>query len=385
MLFKNIKLLIKKDPFLAFIFLITQIIAVVILLFGYGMFMNVQYELNNTLDESKSYDFFSKEYAGKSFVHAQEVKEAFPEFLKGYDELIDTVIVFGTALTDKGKKGVRNDFSLVNNNGTLEYGIGKIDIESIKPYVNGEWFTSKDYNEGTHQVIIPYVLRSVSEDKIVINDEEFNVRTYEEDEVSEMEPWAGMASTIIMPLEAMPDEMNIDSISINFKNPISLKVYNELCDKFGELYDGKLEKPEYVKIDIKDTDSLKSMQYSSIGIAIMAAITVCLIIRYIIRKRTRMSAIYRIIGETNTRLIMSYFLEILINLVISIIIGMELFFGVIKKLMLKNYQWLNVIFEDYSYVKFLVIYGAILIISSLIVVIWNCRKSPYELLVLSEE
>ena len=95
-------------------------------------------------------------------------------------------------------------------------------------------------------------------------------------------------------------------------------------------------------------------------------------------KRSKMTAIYRILGKTQIGVTITYFIELVIYVAGSIGLGILIFMKILKGILLKYYDYFEIIFEDDSYMRYIQIYSGIILLSSLFVVVISNMKSPYE-------
>lgn len=378
MLLKNMKLFLKETPFLSFMFFLTQTIAVVIMMVAYGMYMNINYDLEKSVDDKKTYSFATTGWPGNTKMPTSYLLDNCPEMFEEYADVISSVGVRVFIRTELGICECRSDFSLVNENGKLVYGMGEIDERYYKPYVAGAWFTSDDYNDAVKEVIIPYKLRELGEEQLNLYGENYIIKTYEEEKPKEDGPLCGMMNTMFIPLEAIPQDAKVVDITLFLNRPISMGEYRVICESFQRNFGEFIKIPRYNRIEIKDTNAFKSMQYSAIGIALLASLTVGIILRYILMKRSKMTAIYRILGKTQIGVTITYFIELVIYVAGSIGLGILIFMKILKGILIKYYDYFEIIFEDNSYMRYIQIYSGIILLSSLFVVVISNMKSPYE-------
>ena len=384
MILKNILLFIKKYTIIFVLLLITQLVAVVVIIFSYGVYMNNQYNLAASDSDELDYKiFFIEDDEGNSFVEMSEVVANFPEVFEDVEDIISTAnlrsvgrLEEGIAIDGKKTKNLDlySEFRLVEG----KYIEGKFSNSSYTGYIEGEWFTPEDYNSGKNKIIIPYDMYVVNDEKWEISGEEYTVIAYESAD-NMFSPFSD--NEIVIPLEALSDDMQPKRLWIQFERPLTRMEYENFFGKMEEIFGpGKLQYDDFFVVDVDDEKVMKTMTMTSVIMAVVSSLAVCLIYRYLLSERIKTTAIYRICGSTSFDAVKNYVCEMVINLFVTTVIGVLLFKYELEPLLESRYEWFNQIYSGNQYLVLVAIYLIIIVITNIVTIFAHVRKSPAQML-----
>lgn len=224
-------------------------------------------------------------------------------------------------------------------------------------YVKGRKKTPIGYNaqyEGE--------FNTVKEPKVSINGNTFNIIG-----VSDQ-------NNIVFPISALSDDTVIntffpDLLYIVYDVPVTHEQYTRVQNLINEKYPDVLTVRE-IEFKQKDKDYFRIMLLVSALISLIAFINIAIMFRYILMKRKKQIAIFKICGCTDLRLLSNFISEIMTLIIPSSLLGIALYFTSIKPGLLKYYIYLN---ESYSFRESLLLYSGYILVSVIIlfIMVWR--------------
>ena len=120
-------------------------------------------------------------------------------------------------------------------------------------------------------------------------------------------------ATPYFPFESLDETTNFQElIDIVFKKPITISQYNEIKQNFELVFGDAVTVPD---MDIPESENYylyNTIIIISILIAVLAAINFAVLYKYILSKRTKMLAIFRICGCTKLKVLSMFLMECMI-------------------------------------------------------------------------
>ena len=380
---KNIFLFIIKNTGIFFLLFFAQFIAVVVILFSYGIYMNNQYEQQLKGNEELNYNIeFKRDEDNNALVEESKVVEAFPEVLYPIEHILrkanlwsvgDIKDMLEVEHENTNRIWVKSDFSLKNG----KYIGGTTAKENLASYTKGEWFTEEQYNSDENIIILPNELYEFYGDSIFIGGETYKTVAYEYFNPET----GGYAGCAFVPLEALSDEMMPRRLYLEFIRPLTRIEYEKLVEAMDAAFGvGNLEYDDFFIVDVDDEKTMKTMTSASIVMALVSALTVCLIYRYILSQRVRMTAVYRICGSTSLSAVKIYAVEMAFNLLVTTILGVVTFRFILMPKLAERYVWFLEIFSQNQYYRLIGIYLLIVVAVNIVMMIFNVKKSPVQMI-----
>lgn len=380
---KNISLFIKKHTGLFLFLFFAQLVAVVVILFSYGIYMNNQYEQQLKGSEELTYNIqFKRDEDNNALVEESKVVEAFPEVLYPIEHILrkanlwsvgDINDMLEVEYENTNRIWVKSDFSLKNG----KYIGGTTAKENLSSYTKGEWFTEEQYNSDENLIILPNELYEFYGESIFIGGDTYKTVAYEYFNPET----GGYAGCAFVPLEALSDEMMPRKLHLEFTRPLTRIEYEKLVEAMDAAFGvGNLEYDDFFVIDVDDEKTMKTMTSASIVMALVSAVTVCLIYRYILSQRVRMTAVYRICGSTAFSAVKIYAVEMAFNLLVTTILGVVTFRFILMAKLSERYVWFWEIFSQNQYYRLIGIYLLIVVAVNIVMMIFNVKKSPVQMI-----
>lgn len=377
---KNINLFIKNNTLLFVFLCITQIISVTIILFAYGVYLNNQYTLNTDLSRQSSFNvkFPEEQYMEKEC--GQKVKDAFPELLMNYEAILDSCWIESNLIVDTEQVVFNSVFGI--SEGKFTYYDG---YENLLSAIEGRWFSDEELNSGENVCIVSRELWETYGDTIVINDLEYSVvsmgRKDEEIHTSygSMAALSGLINC--MPAESIPDDGVVVSIDINFTRPITRSEYENLTEIFQQTFGyGVLKFSDFYVVSADENATAKTMMTISIFLSILSSYCICMIYKFVLDKRLKMTAIYQICGSTPWKAAKIYLKELFLIQICCVVLGLVSFWYILKPKVSQQYIWFEIIYGDWKCFLFLGIYIVLVWFSSIMMIKNEIRKTPIVML-----
>lgn len=386
MIIKNLTNFIKNNKVIFVLLIITQIVAVMVILFSYGIYRNNRYKLKEAMEDEYDYALVFN-WDGDSPVEFSRVREELLEIVAKYDELIENVLVRGYGKIEEldvkeevykyenGYLGLASSFEYTED--------GLIQGERYETLLRtneGRYFTEEELNNGAKICVIGELAHRFHVDKWIIEGEEYEVVGHESysKEVYGSGVWSMGA---IIPYMSLPDEMKMTRIHFFLTRPLLRSEYDAISEDFRKLYsEQEAEISDFYGIDIDEKSTMRTMMLASVFMSLISAFSACIIYRYMLTKRIKMTAVYRICGCTEGRSAWIYVGEMFSILLASCVTGSVLFELILEPRLEKNYEWFTVIYKDNSCYLLILLYFMIVAASVAAMIFVSCRKTPKEMI-----
>ena len=343
-LVKNLKSLLTKQGVISLLLVVNIVVSALVICFSYGLYQNYNIIINES--ESEHIDCFkirikdeyisTDQYSPYTTEVTVGMVKDFIYMLDGKDfEVIDFIYCKAGYYTDlyyPSHKPEKDGYFLQDYYFTIEDGelsIARLSVpyyKSVHDYItnqsikNGqkvavvskEFFEEEAFsymwgfpNGGGKYYILDKRTQQGDRDYIRINGEDYKLVGLTRDR--------NMTAHIYVPFTSLPDDTKISSsyLEINIKKnkTITEKVYNDILD-CAEIAMGEYTYVEEVEItETTEAYYYKTIILISVVIAILAAINMAILYRYIFEKRSSELAILRICGCSKRKAVRMYLLE----------------------------------------------------------------------------
>ena len=222
----------------------------------------------------------------------------------------------------------------------------KFAARNVGDAVSGEKISDKNEQNGDNVM----VLKSESWDNEIIGK---TVRFFGK-EYKVIGLVGSVADPIQVPFSTIPDDVIIKDVNIMPDKPISTYAYRHMKQAFEEVYGDYVNFPEMYTVDSEEKTFYMSIMMISVVLSVLAAIILAILYRYIIFTRRKTMSVMRLNGCTRGRIRLMYLLEI----IGSATLIFALCAVVYHKLILPKLTYLiDRIGEVYSLNTYLYIYG----------------------------
>ena len=207
-------------------------------------------------------------------------------------------------------------------------------------------------------------------DHIIINGEEYKIKRIDDRDILSDDliriPYTSVPEDLKISVEKVFEAEDYFVFDISFTRPITHSIYDKVAKTLEEATGGKfyLEPIEFT--DVKELQYYRTVMLISVVIAVLAAINMAILYRYILEKRTSQLAIFRICGCTKGRAVLSYLIECLV-INIPLFAITELIY---HKLIMPHLSGLFPYMEQcYSFKLYAAIFGIYIVASMLVMLI----------------
>lgn len=400
---KNLKQFSTKSTMIFVLFVVCEITAVLIILFSYGTFNHFQAEkdieskkidqqqfsisFGNIVDTIKDESGNTLYYNGDGVITVEQ----FRQVLNMLDDNVKSKLpgfAFDVKNTDTGcLKYLKSDESVIVEGEDeqsdflpyikfrLEYNKDLNDYSLYNEYLNnfsmskGRFFTYKEYASDKNLIVLPI------EGK--------------EELLGETIDFLGKKYTVIgfsgdvdfqVPFKTVGGDNIIKYISILDDNVIMIQDYYKLREAFVSVMGDQVLFPPVNAVDFSEIKFFNSIIYISVALAVVSAINLAILFRYVLNSRRKQLAIFLINGCTRNKLRRMYIIEILmISVTVFLVFSCVYHFVILPKLSF-FFDYIRDVYNFKTYIYMFVIYLISIYIFLNIVIVSGSHKSPVVLL-----
>ncbi len=390
MIIRNFLNFVKNNRLLFVLLAITQVIAVVIILFSFGIYRNNRYKLAEGESRDKSLIFSPKENVD---IEISRVRDKIVEVSKKYSSLIDsTYIPTKVNLTEYSPEDfenmslvysgtnialARSEFKVVN--GEILFRDVYTDNILLTIDEDGRGFTEDELTNGARVCLVPYEAYEMQKDKFEINGISYEIIGHEKKPLG---LYATSSREFNIPLMSLPDDAKLSVLCFNLKRPLLRSEYEAIRAEFIPmiLSENEVDISGFYSIEIDEKATIKTMMVAAVFMSLISAFSVCIIYRYMLAKRVKTTAIYRICGCTRLKSSLIYIGEMVMVLAGSCAAGSLLFELIVEPRLEKSYTWFSVIYKNGSSYLLVLLYFVIVSGIASVMIAASNRRTPKELL-----
>lgn len=329
-IYKNIKSFVQNNILFFCLFIICQITSFIVLLFSFGAFQNFKIIKNQTIEQTSfeicfgnlieqfRYDDGSIHCTGDGSVDNGSVKKLLDLLDEKTLEELELIEYFPYFNNTDLKFAEEYDHLPVAFR--LKY---LKDEKTLAPYgsssvSSGVPLTYEEFMQGSNKITLPcdYSQEYLGAD-VIIADKHYVVCGIET-----MDDFIGMSY-----FNSPNDIDGIENISFYFNDLATKSAYNDIADACKEVYGDYAYIP---KIETVSSDKLpfyNSIMAVSVLLALLSAVTLMLLYKYVLQKRSRTIAILRLNGCSKGKSRRICIAEIIIISLICAAIAYALYFG----------------------------------------------------------
>ena len=381
--FKNIKAFAANDRLLFILYVICQMTVIHVILLSYGTVQNfkiVKDEGNKPLAFEIAFgnnveEYYSKETNDFQCIGDESVdNKSVKKFLSSIDEnTLDSVKeIFYTASCQDAV--INNDNDDIIDAEVVFYLEYTKDDNQFYPYfeayentpVIGTIMSESEYATGIKQAVLPmgYPETEIG-NTLDLNGIEYEIIGIQLNDYS-----------VIIPFNGAPDDLNeIYSISFTFDSSISNEDYESIKNAAIEVYGDKAYVPAINTLS-DNMPFYNSIVVVSLLLAVIASITLMILYRYIIEKRRRSLAIYRLNGCTKVQIISMLISEIFLIITICTSISVWIYFKITLKQLSLIYTYIKMVYTKQNIFLLLFIELSSVIIINFLMIEFELKKDP---------
>ncbi len=398
----NLRNFIKDYTGIFFIVILCQLVSVLLMFFSFGVYQNFLNETNNAVNGS-SLD--ENEYEG---YHNFQVKNELPQnaeiypanLSKFYDEVIDIV----------GEK-IYTIYTECKNNIdiSMEYRDGKLlfpqEFEyNIRKYFKwdfGRSFTDEEFFNGEKVCIAPSgcceeffdpeIHSFFDDEKGVSVPYDYPYKAYQSDdkwyvniEGTEYECIAffDAFNKYYIPYNNMPDKIKLKQLPIvELKYQLTAEENHKMQELYNQYFPNMAD--DFYELTLVDNEKIyyyNTNMWISVLIAVVSSINLALIINYVLARRRKSLAIFRIHGCSANKARRIYVLEIMLILNVVFAVCLVLWIAFLLPLLGRIFEYMEGAFSFKAYVLIYLCYILISYIFMNVITVKYVHNQPVDLL-----
>lgn len=399
---KNIKVLAKEYTGIFIIMILCQLISVLLMFFSFGVYQNFLNETNkalkgDSLDESEYVGFKcfapKNELSPDADVHPAELSDFYAEIVDILGEKIDGIYT-------QCENGI--DICLEYRNGKLLF--PQVFESNMRKYFDwdfGRAFTDKEFSNGDRVCLAPSgcceeyfdpeVHTRYDDDKKeeVIYDYPYKAyksgdKWYVNIEGYEYECIAFFDATdkYYIPQKNVPENLKLAELpGVELKYQLTSEENQKMQDLYNRYFPGLID--EFCELTLIDNEEIyyyNTNMWISIMIAVVSAINLALIINYILARRRKVLAIFRINGCSANKARRIYVAEVMLILNIVFAVCLLLWIFVLLPLLGEIFEYIEGAFSLKAYVLTYLCYIVISYVVLNVIIVKYLHNEPISLL-----
>lgn len=357
---KNLKISIKEEKTIFFLMIICVITSAFIINFSYGLYQN--YNIIKNEAESGLYEIrIQMNNTEDNYASSGEIKETLFSFSESLNDAIDMHYLSFES------EDVRYDFFSdvevrfrIDNGKILPCEIFRENLESQGILLSGRYFTDEQEMNGENVALISDDRHNAVScaEKLMIDEDTIFFMGKEYKIIGKTKIFK-----VLVPFNTLDDDIPIKELIFNFSDVMTRSQYNEIKEKIQKNFGEIADIPE---LDIPEAESYyyyNTIIIIAVLIAVFAAINFAFLYKYILSKRIKSLAVFRICGCTRGKALRIFLSECMV-ITIPCFIFATLLYALLLLPFFSEY------FEDMSdaySIKIYIILFAAYVISSLIV------------------
>ena len=361
---KNMCKLFASQKLLILIVIFTQIVSIVAILFSYGIINH--YNVKNEAVEGKLLKVDIQFDLEQKNVKYHKLKDVYVELFNVVENKEDYIYIMAGC-----------DGHLIDT--TFKYENGKIQMRGDNKGLEnslvsgGRVFTDEEFSKG-EKVLVLMGKNKYADGKVSLGGEVYTIigeHTFFKDFNDE---------NYIMPFLSLPDNSYIRHIVFNLNIPLNEKEHNKLSELILTKLDSTAIIPEFEGVnDIENTKTNNTLIVAGILLIVFSAVNYCIMYRYILEKRKKTFAIYRICGCSRGKGVLMYIIELLGTSMIIFGVMVPVYHYVILPKLKGMFEYITEFYSIEKYLMIGVLYFVSLLIAYMILIIGIVRKTPLTL------
>lgn len=305
---KNIKSFIRTEKTIFVLVLLCVITSSFIINFSYGLYQN--YHVIKSEEESELYEFeiqfrnTSDNYATQAMMKHSLL--SFSDTLNSGVDMYYVIPKVEEIPSEFGSVGIR---VCIKNNKFVPCELFKNNMHNYGTLVSGDYFSDEQEANGENVALVFNDINSENSltKKLMIDDETilFQGKEFKIIGVQKIH-------SLIVPFNSLAEDTPIDAFLIHFIKPVTRSQYNEIKEKVSANFGELAVIPE---LDIPETENYylyNTIIIISVLIAVLASINFAVLYKYILSKRIKTLAIFRMCGCTKLKTMIMFLSECMI-------------------------------------------------------------------------
>lgn len=361
---KNIKSFIKNEKMIFMLVLLCVVTSSFIINFAYGIYQNYSLTKGEIKSEYLSFSVYFKN-TEKAYASKEKIKSTLLTFPDEINNSIDMYLVGVIYEEYAGTELNRIDVHFCIKDGEIiPSEIYKNNSTKNGILRNGRYFSEQEEKNGERVALInckpmsneigQYIKDIMIDDEtILFQGDKYKIIGYM------------TLETLVIPFECVKDNMPVYEVLFYFKKPVTLSQYNEIKRIIKKNFGSIARVPGF---DIPETDNLylyNTIILISLLVSVLAAINFAFLYRYILSKRVRALAVFRICGCTKEEVLGVFLKECMMIAVPAFAITTLFYDRLVLPELGKHFEYIQSVYSPERYL----LISAIYMITTLIVLL----------------
>jgi hypothetical protein len=186
----------------------------------------------------------------------------------------------------------------------------------------------------------------------------------------------GLINEILVPFNSVSDDLTFGFIDIMVSDALTTPVYEELRCCFEAVYGDRVEFPQLETVDVTEVRYYNSVMAIAVIIAVISAVNLAVLFRYILSSRSKALSVMRIYGCTKNRARLMYLAEIMGVSAVIYWICAGLYSVLLLPWLTNFYQYIKEAYTPRTYLYMFGIYMGSIYISANIMTLVHLHKAP---------
>lgn len=360
---RNIRSFIKGEQMIFLLLILCIVTSSVILNFSYGLYQNF-----HILKTEESTDMAAMPMTLRGDITKAEVERY---MLSLSSDTNDSIISWSMVFTYNGDS--YHCFVTIRHG---KITVSEMDADGFRRlYItDGEYFSASQIEKGDYVALIPDEkhLESGKKNRYPVVDNKVNIMGKNYEVIGTLK---GFDAPMI-PFTTMDGDMVLSDFTLFFSSSVKRSQYNDILSNAENIFGDRLHVP---RLKIKDNQQLylyNTVMFIAAAISVIAAANFVVLYRYILIKRRKIIAIYRICGCTRFKAVRSYIGECLM-LIIPMYLAAALGFNYgLLPVFSTVYTYMQGAFSLKIYTAIFGIYLTISLVSLILMIVREVGKTP---------
>ena len=375
-IFKNLLSFFTDSKLVAVLAVISIFVSSVVINFSYGIYQNYNVILENNVSDGEL--VMSVVFMNTGNEKGQYVNKKM--FMECVDEIAISSLDFNERISVIAVDGI-----LDNNTADFRFGVrdGHISISDdfaensdANGMIKGDYWGDIDEIEGNRVALCydyrigtvdtPYINSILKdEDTLIICGMEYKIIGYQEWNID----------GVMVPINSVDDDTYLKSVLIMFDRGITKPTYECISKIFKDKLGDLAYVVEISELDVDSRYTYKTVIIIAVLTALIAAFNFMILYRYILSRRQRKTAIYRLCGLTVNKASLYNLVECILITVPVYLLGLVLYDKVIMPYLDDFFPYMRDAYTDKLYLCLFTIYLAIsVIVCSIQICVDNHKK-----------
>lgn len=382
---QNIKAFINKEFMIFCITVFCIFISALLLNFSYGLYQN--YHVMRIESESDLNRIMTKVGTGND--GEKLTKEKLLSYLNALSEkTLDAMDIIAVSAVypdlycvpseeGGGNKAFWYRFCIRNGN----YCISKPTKDSWEKngmIVNGRYLNNEEESSGANVAMIANKVGfGISDNTKSLMTNENTIKLWGK-EYQIIGEYSGGWDTPIIPFLSAPDDTTLKTLTFDFYSNVTRSQYDELRNTASEIIPGILTFPE---LNIPDTDTYylyNNVMLISALLALLSALNFAMLYQYILQKRRKRLAVFRICGCTKWKAFRSYIGECMAISIPAYAVGTAVFGMLLENVFDQMFPYMKAAYSPAIYLSIFAIYAAIVLVVLSVLILSTFKKQIAE-------